>query len=114
GGWYPNDHAGDRGHPEEEGHGALLFDTTQLVALSVSWPGHIPAGRWHENQVRLVDIAPTILDLAEFPQPDGLDGKSLRPIWEGGEQDHRPAYFETFYREELAQSRPEYSNARPL
>jgi arylsulfatase len=114
GGWYPNDKAGGRGYPEEEGHGALLFDTTLLVALSVSWPGQVPARRSYPNQVRLVDITPTILDLSGYPEPEGLDGKTLRPIWEGREFGHRPAYFETFYREELAASRPEFRDARPL
>lgn len=113
-GWYPNDKAGERGHPEEEGHGALLFDTTLLVALSVSWPGHVPAGQMYPNQIRLVDVTPTILDLAGYPEPEGLDGKSLRPIWEGREFGHRAAYFETFYREELAASRAEFGDARPL
>lgn len=113
-GLYPNDKGGDRGHPEEEGHGALLFDQTQLVALSISWPGHVPEGQWFGNQVRLVDITPTILDICGFHDPAGLDGKSLMPILRGEELGHRPAYFETFYREEISASRNGFDDLRPL
>ena len=113
-GWYPNDKAGDRGHPEESGHGALLFDQTQLVALSVSWPDHLPAGEWLSNQVRLLDIAPTILELSGVEMPKPLDGISLLPIINGKEQGHRPAYFESFYREEISSTRLGAAEFKPL
>ncbi|MGR3867305.1 sulfatase [Streptomyces graminifolii] len=98
-GWYPNDHAGPLGHPYEEGHGCLLFDTTQHVPLIFSGPG-LPRGAETDRQVRLVDIAPTVLDIL------GLDGGSvdgaslmefLRPELTANS---RPAYSETYYPEE--------------
>ncbi|MER7922791.1 sulfatase [Streptomyces sp. NPDC096057] len=98
-GWYPNDHAGPLGHPYEEGHGCLLFDTTQHVPLIFSGPG-LPRGAETDRQVRLVDIAPTVLDIL------GLDGGSvdgasltefLRPE---PTANSRPAYSETYYPEE--------------
>ena len=111
-GWYPNDHAGDLGYPEERGHGALLFDATQLVPLWIRAPGRFPAGATARAQVRLVDIAPTILDLLQIPAPP-MDGESLLPYAEG-HRGHRPAYFETYYREELALSKPEFSRLKAL
>jgi arylsulfatase A-like enzyme len=113
-GWYPNDKAGDRGHPEEEGHGALLFDQTQLVALSLSWPGYLPQGAWNGTQVRLVDIAPTLLDLIGVEPTRGMDGESLLPLVRGEQHPHRPAYFETFYREEISNTRVGPMTCRPL
>lgn len=113
-GWYPNDKAGDRGHPEESGHGSLLFDQTQLVALSVSWPGHIPQGKWVSDQARLVDIAPTIYDLSKLNTPKNLDGESLIPMINGEEKGHRPAYFESFYREEKKDANGERGGYVPL
>src|SRR4051794_5094911 len=69
-GWYPNDHAGAAlGHPEEEGHGCLLFDATQLVPLVFLAPGLVPSGRRVDTQVRLIDIFPTITDQLALNDP---------------------------------------------
>ncbi len=35
-----------------------------------------------EKQVRLLDLMPTLLDLCGCDAPDGLEGTSLRPLWE--------------------------------
>jgi arylsulfatase len=114
GGWYPNDHAGDRGHPEEEGHGALLFDTTLLVPLIFAMPGVVPASREVDVQVRLCDVAPTVLDLLSIPAL-ASDGVSLRAFFlDGPTPAHRPAYAETFYREELAARMPEFAHFGPM
>ncbi|WP_330460379.1 sulfatase [Streptomyces sp. NBC_00820] len=97
-GWYPNDHAGDLGHPYEEGHGCLLFDATQHVPMIFSGPG-LPRGAAVDSQVRLVDIAPTVLDLLGMEKADG-DGASLTEFFTDGEGTSRPAYSETYYPEE--------------
>lgn len=98
GGWYPNDHAGDRGHPYEEGHGCLLFDATQHVPLIVAGPG-LPAGMEVDSQVRLVDIMSTVLTMLEMPVP-ASDGESLTEFFVDGSGRSRPAYSETFFPEE--------------
>jgi arylsulfatase len=112
-GWYPNDHAGECGHPQEEGHGCLLFDATQLVPLVLRWPGHVPVGEV-PYQVRLCDVFPTILELLGIRSPDRLDGASLVPYLEKKEQGHRLAYCETFFPEELAGMKAEFSSLKPL
>jgi arylsulfatase len=112
-GWYENDHAGERGHQEEEGHGCLLYDATQLVPLCIRWPGVIPQSREIECQVRLADVAPTIWDLLGISIRD-LDGSSLLPVIAGSETTHRPAYSETYFREELGRSNPQFAGLRPL
>jgi arylsulfatase len=112
GGWYPDDHAGEQGHREEKGHGALLFDTTQLVPLVICDPG-APEGGEVREQVRLIDVMPTVLDLLGVPAP-AVDGRSLAPAVHGGGIEESPAYCETFYREELAEADPEWSHLLPL
>ncbi len=103
-GWYPNDHAGpDGNHPEEEGHGCLLYDATQMVPLLLIAPGLIPAGRLVESQVRLVDILPTVTDLLGLSDAHLRAGRTLRPLLRH-DQAHRPAYCETYYREEQSAS----------
>jgi arylsulfatase len=114
GGWYPNDHAGERGHPEEEGHGALLYEATQRVPLMIRHPGFAP--RQLSEQVRLVDVAPTILDLMGLPAL-AADGVSLVPLMTGTPAltaAPSVAYFETFFREELAQNNPDWAHLRAL
>ncbi len=96
-GWYPNDRGGQsNGHPEEAGHGCLLYDQTQMVAL-VFWSKDM-SRREVETQVRLVDVAPTILDLLGMPALDRSDGQSLAgAILHSETPPSIPAYSETFY-----------------
>jgi arylsulfatase A-like enzyme len=65
-------------------HGATLFDEILEVPLILAAPGHDPAVV--SAQVRLVDVMPTLLELADAPL-DGLDGESLLPLPE----EDRPA-----------------------
>jgi arylsulfatase A-like enzyme len=55
-----------------------LFGITLRVPLLIATPGHTP-GR-SRNVVDLLDIFPTLVDLAGVPQIDTLDGISLRPM----------------------------------
>ncbi|MEU3145734.1 MULTISPECIES: sulfatase [unclassified Streptomyces] len=111
-GWYPNDHAGALGHPYEEGHGCLLFDATQHVPLVVGGPG-LPAGVEVDAQVRLVDIAPTVLDLLGMDAGD-VDGLSLTEFFRRGTDGaSRPAYCETYYPEER-RADGQYPDLAPL
>lgn len=113
-GWYPDDHGGECGHPEEKGHGALLFDVTQRVPLVVRAPGATSAGTEVDAQVGLVDVMSTVLELLEVPAPPS-DGTSLTGHLHGtGSRAARPAYAETFYREELAKADPDWSHLKPL
>jgi arylsulfatase A-like enzyme len=102
-GWYADDHAGiDLGHPEEEGHGCLLFDCTQRVPLVVVDPGRRERPATVGAQVRLVDILPTVAGRLGLELDGALDGASLEPLLAGRDDASRPAYFETYYREEQA------------
>ncbi len=58
-------------------HGAYLYEPTVRVPLIVAAPGVLPPGVVVEDQVRTIDILPTILDLAGIAIPGGLDGTSL-------------------------------------
>lgn len=111
-GWYPNDHAGTHGHPEERGHGCQLYDATQLVPLVMAAPT-IPRGLVSLEQVRLVDALPTILTLLRLPDLE-CDGRSLAPTWSGDRLTSLTAYCETYYPEELAASDPQWRALSPL
>jgi arylsulfatase A-like enzyme len=108
-GWYPNDHGGpELGHPEENGHGCLLHDATQMVPLVFIGDG-IPIGIRIREQVRLVDIMPSILELLNVPDNTARAGESLVPYFSGDHR-HRVAYSETYYPEE----QPAFPGLGPL
>lgn len=63
------------GHKESN-----LFDEIIKVPLIIKHPGWTD-GMIIQNQVRLLDIMPTILDLCDCPPSNNLEGISLVPLW---------------------------------
>src|SRR5262249_56535894 len=59
------------------GHGQDLYDASLRVPLVMRWPGHLPAGQRVDGLVRLVDVYPTVAELAGLGVPAVLDGRSL-------------------------------------
>jgi len=55
-----------------KGHGKTLYDETIRIPLVARLPGRIPAGAVIEQQVRLMDVAPTILGFAGVAAPPGF------------------------------------------
>lgn len=90
---FTSDHGDGLGEHGEKTHGIFIYESTTRVPLLISGPG-VPADRALEPVVRTVDIVPTVLDLVGVPVPEGLDGASLRPLWEGTAPP-RQAYVET-------------------
>lgn len=100
-GIYKNDKGGKKlGHPEEFGHGCMLYDQTQKTVLIIIDKKAKP-GVFITQQVRLVDIAPTILQLLNIKyKPKHFDGFSLTPFLLGKSDFNLVGYSETFYPEE--------------
>lgn len=74
------DHGEGLGEHREPTHGFYLYDSTLHVPLILRKPGLIPAGQRVAAQVRLVDVAPTILALTGLPPLPGVHGVDLRPL----------------------------------
>jgi arylsulfatase A-like enzyme len=70
-------------HVYVNGHGHSVHDELVHVPLILKLPGGAWSGARVAQQVRSVDVMPTILDLVGAPTPPGLDGASLRGIWSG-------------------------------
>jgi arylsulfatase A-like enzyme len=70
-------------------HGATLYDEVVEVPLVLSAPGRIEPTVVH-SQVRSVDLAPTLLELAGLPSAE-TDGASLLPLLDGSEEGDRTA-----------------------
>jgi arylsulfatase A-like enzyme len=71
-------------------HGATVYDEIVEVPMIVSAPGRLEPGVVRP-QVSLVDLTPTLLDLAGAPL-DGVDGVSLVPALDGDEAEDRDAW----------------------
>ena len=89
-------------HGEEFGehggwqHGSTVFEELLRVPLIFWAPGRVASGRRHSTQVSLIDVAPTLLELAGLPVPATMQGTSLRPaVIEGTEPPLRPLFAET-------------------
>jgi arylsulfatase A-like enzyme len=75
-------------------HGDTLYDSALHIPLVVGDPQHPVARRRVASQVRLVDVLPTILELARVAPPPDLDGRSLVPLLRGADGADRDAYAE--------------------
>jgi len=58
-------------------HGLQPYQECAQVPLVLVWEGVLPAGRVVEQPVGLLDLSPTLLELASLPVPDSFEGRSL-------------------------------------
>ncbi len=77
-------------HGEMAGEHGLWFKVVMLessvkVPLVISWPGHYPSGKRVAQPASLIDLFPTLVDIAgvELPPHLPLSGSSLLPALEG-------------------------------
>jgi arylsulfatase A-like enzyme len=65
-------------------HGHSLYDELLHVPLFFCLPGRLEPGASVSPPVRLLDVAPTILDFLGIEPPAHFEGVSIRPLLEGG------------------------------
>ena len=83
---YLSDHGemlGEKGLWEKQQY----FDASVRVPFSIWSRRHFEGGRVVHENVSLVDLFPTLCDLAHVPVPEGLDGRSVVPLARGGCED---------------------------
>lgn len=89
------DHGEEFGEHGRYGHNKTLYDEVVHVPLIMRWPGHIAAGRQIAGSVSMVDLAPTLLELADLPADPSHWGHSFAAALLGeGEPAARPAPME--------------------
>jgi iduronate 2-sulfatase len=98
--------AGDHGyHIGEQSLWAKTsnFELDARVPLLISAPGQATRGTRTAALVELLDLFPTLVDLADLPKPSELEGQSLKPLLDDPArrgkdfaltQHPRPAYFD--------------------
>jgi tetratricopeptide (TPR) repeat protein len=77
------DHGEGLDQHREDGHGIFLYDEVICVPLVLHAPGAIPRATLVPQQVRTIDIAPTILELAGLRAKGFGSGGSLVPLLTG-------------------------------
>jgi tetratricopeptide (TPR) repeat protein len=92
------DHGESLGEHGESTHGLFVYEASLRVPLIVAWPGALASGTVTEP-VRLIDVAPTVADLARAGAIDRAEGESLRPLLtpHGPRDEAPPAYAETYF-----------------
>jgi arylsulfatase A-like enzyme/Tfp pilus assembly protein PilF len=93
-----SDHGESLGEHGEATHGMFAYEATLRVPLIVALvaPGAPPPrGRGIDLPVRLIDIAPTVLDAAGAEPDRSWLGSSLRDVLDTGTGPDRPLYFES-------------------
>jgi len=98
------DHGEGLGAHGEDTHGIFLYDETIHVPLLIKLPSEATAAKRVENRVELVDVMPTLLQLAGVATPPGVQGESLLDLIKAAPGDagaeawrDRQAYSETDY-----------------
>jgi len=91
------DHGEGLGEKVEIGHGIFLYEPTLRVPLIFHNLKIFPRPRASESEVRLVDVAPTILDLIGLKdEAAGMQGQSLVPRLKGKAGKDLDSLIETF------------------
>jgi arylsulfatase A-like enzyme/Tfp pilus assembly protein PilF len=99
------DHGEALGEHGEHHHGIFLYDETIHVPLLFKLPGQRFGGKRVDGRVRLVDVAPTILEEAGVNVPTAMQGASLLGVMKLSNsgtsrsdiEADRPAYAESDY-----------------
>jgi arylsulfatase A-like enzyme len=77
-------------------HGWFAYTSSLSVPLLIRAPGILPGGERVTSTLSLIDLAPTVLDLAGLAGGEEMEGRTLRPLVDGTERD-RPAFAQTYY-----------------
>jgi arylsulfatase A-like enzyme/Tfp pilus assembly protein PilF len=87
------DHGESLGEHGERTHGVFAYDVTLRVPC-LMWMGARIGSRVYDGLVRLIDLAPTTLDLVGISPPESFGGRSILAAIDGRQAQPAVAYFE--------------------
>ncbi len=85
-------HGESLGAHGEDTHGIFLYDETIHVPLLVRLPEARPTTKRVSAEVRLVDVAPTLLEIAGVSVPSQMQGQSLLRVARAASSADQPVY----------------------
>jgi choline-sulfatase len=92
------DHGEGLGDHDEGEHGLFLYEPVLRVPWIVRLPDRALAGKVVDEQVRSIDVVPTVAELVGVTLRERVDGESVVAVMKGaGRRDPPAAYAETFY-----------------
>lgn len=95
---FASDHGESLGAHKENAHGFFIYQEAVHVPLIIVTPFETLFGSSRSTVVSLVDILPTMLEMANIPIPSLAQGKSLQPLlFKDREDPEAFAYSETYY-----------------
>lgn len=98
---FTSDHGESLGEHKEAYHGYFVYESSLRVPLIFKLPkeqAQVRAGTRVSNQVRSIDIAPTLIHLLGEQPPATMQGESLLAVMTGKRPNvHLPAYAESHY-----------------
>ena len=71
---FTSDHGEGLGEHGEKTHAMFAYDSTLHVPLILKWEGVLPESRRVPSRVRLIDVAPTVLEMAGLDTFEGNQG----------------------------------------
>lgn len=80
---HTSDHGDFTGSHRQFNKGPLMYEASYHIPLFVRWPGVVEPGSRCDAFVRLLDLMPTFLEMADAPVPAGIHGESLLPLLAG-------------------------------
>lgn len=89
------DHGEELGEHGQYGHGSV-FEPSLRVPLIIKFPRGAHAGTRYAPVVSLVDLYPTILDVAGLPLEQQVDGQSLADLLDGSAEPRPYAFGQRF------------------
>jgi arylsulfatase A-like enzyme len=87
-------------------HGLMIYEETVKVPMIIRWRGTVPEGRVVTEPVDLLDLTPTVLQLAGLDPPESQRGRNLVPHLlrdQGLDPQHRIFLQRRFFAEQQVQ-----------
>jgi arylsulfatase len=94
---FTSDHGsmmGEHGFIEKWGH---MYEPVAKIPLMIKFPNSQYSGHRYESFVEIIDIMPTLLDYANIPIPERVQGSSLMPMLTSGGTEHKSEVFSEIF-----------------
>lgn len=102
---FASDHGESFSHGYQGHVGPHLYESLVHVPLIIKIPEKV-VGKEINIPVEIIDIAPTILEFADIPAPEWMEGRSLVPLLKDKSLELRPIFSMQIYRNRLMNNAP--------